>query len=444
MRRTHPVLAMIVLAALVIPATAARSDAGPTGPRDEVVAHGDIVISNDAEFTEERGVKQGSGTAKDPFVISGWDVPNIHIRDTAAHVIVRDNVIHGRLTLNWNGHHVDIHHNSIGDLRVNENVERTGESTSGHIWNNQIGLVGQLRHFGGEFEANVIGSEDALAANPDFRAVNFDGFHRARFHDNTIFGYMDAKLHGHYHGSSYKGESHGHTAEYEVDEYGLPTNPHAGNEHMKRYHQVFIYNNTIRSTHAWALRYTDTNHAGDDRTANSEEDKFLNGPHVHFTKVHLDNNELIGGSLTIDVFNAEDENHFGYAPGVVNIRRNIITLDRDLEEVAAGRHGIFVRHARYLTVNILHNKVFGPNTLGENDPLKLERELYNGAGVNLNDLAEAKVYIYDNDVTNRRFGVQARTLPKSVKWWIDGQMNSNVKQDVDYDETVANPPRKRG
>lgn len=435
-------LAAILLAALVVPFVPDRADAGPEGPRGRFELRGDIVISADTEFTAERGVRGGTGTAADPYVITGWEVPNIVIRDTSAYVVVRDNIVSGQLVLDWNGDWVNVHHNAVGDLRVNQNVERTGEATAGHIWANTFGVVGQLRHYGGEFNGNVVGSQETIQNDPNFRAVNFDGFHGGRFHNNTIFGYMDAKLHGHFHGSSYAGHSHRHDASYDVDEYGVPTNPHAGNEHMRRYHQVFVYNNTIHSPHAWALRYTDTNHAGDDRTANSEDDKFLNGPHIHFTKVHLDRNELYGGALMIDVFNAEDENHFGYAPGVVNIRHNKVFLDRDMQEISGGRHGVFVRHARYLTLNIIGNQVAGPNLLADKDMLKVERELYNGAGVYLDTLEEAEVHIYNNTVSNRKYGVQAANMPRSVKWWIDGLRVENVKQDVYYDDTVVRRPKK--
>lgn len=444
--RSRPIQLLVVAflaCSILVPLASRPADAGPVGPRGGVEVRGDIVITANTEFTFERGVRSGSGTAEDPFVITGWEVPNVVVRDTSAHVVIRDNVIAGQLVLNWNGKHVKVHHNQIGDLRVNQNVERTGEATGGHMWANVIGSVGQLRHFGGEFNGNLIGSPEAVKNDPNVRAVNFDGFHRARFHNNTIFGYLDLKLHGHYHGSSYSGASHSHDGSYEVDEYGIPTDPHAGHEHMRRFHQVFITDNTIYSPHAWALRYYDTPHAADDRTANSEEDKFLNGPHVHFTKVHLTNNKLIGGALMIDVFNAQDDNHFGYAPGTINVRRNQIALERDVEELTNGRHGILVRQARYLTLNITGNRVTGPNVLADNDLVKIEREIYNGAGIRLDVLEEADVHIYDNRVANRKYGVHASNLPRSVHWWIDGLRVDNVKQDIYYDETVVRKPRSK-
>ena len=67
------------------------------------VPHAPIVIANDSEFTGENGVSGGSGTADDPYVITGWEISKstgevtvggIAILDTKAHVIIRDVYIH--------------------------------------------------------------------------------------------------------------------------------------------------------------------------------------------------------------------------------------------------------------------------------------------------------------------------------------------------------------
>lgn len=56
---------------------------------------GSLRIEGDAGFTPENGVRSGSGTAEDPFVISNWSIAadryfGILLRDTRAHVILRD------------------------------------------------------------------------------------------------------------------------------------------------------------------------------------------------------------------------------------------------------------------------------------------------------------------------------------------------------------------
>ena len=62
------------------------------------VERGPIVIVTDAGFTAENGVRSGSGTAGDPFIISGWLIDcssetagtAISISDTNAHFIIRN------------------------------------------------------------------------------------------------------------------------------------------------------------------------------------------------------------------------------------------------------------------------------------------------------------------------------------------------------------------
>ena len=109
------------------------------------------------------GVRSGSGTLADPYVISGYAVSgSLYLGDTDACVTITGNYIDGELALNWNGNCVHVHHNFIRDLRVNENVAREGYDTGGLIELNQINYVGQIRHYDGEFRDNVVGPrEDA-------------------------------------------------------------------------------------------------------------------------------------------------------------------------------------------------------------------------------------------------------------------------------------------
>jgi hypothetical protein len=442
MRRTTTILvSLALLAGMVMVLSTEGVAATVVGARaGDLDVRGSIVIETDADFVPENGVRRGAGTKGDPFVIAGWAVPDLIVRDTSAHVVIRDNQIDGQLILNWNGHGVHAHHNRVHDLRVNENVRRTGRATGGAIHHNIFDVVGQLRHWGGIFEENVIGSEQLLQQDPDRKAVQFDGFHKGTFRDNTVFGYVDVKLHGHYHASSYKGDTHGHQPNYEVDEYGIPVGHH-GNMHVKRYNRLSVYGNTIFSGHDWSLRYYDRNHDGDDRTANSETDKFLNGPHVHFTKVTMNGNRLVGAALMVDVFNPRNDNHWSSPTGSVELRGNTIELDPNVAEVTDARDGIVVQEARFMKLQIVGNEVFGPRLLGDVDQLGLEKELYRGAGIRLNRIEDAKIWLINNRVENRQFGIYATDFHSTVDWTIKGLETTNVKQDVYY-ERVPNPPRQ--
>ena len=69
---------------------------GGGGDRDP---HDPIVIQSDAEWTSENGVRSGTGTEIDPYIIERWDIIGgesdcISIKDTRAYAIIRDNYLH--------------------------------------------------------------------------------------------------------------------------------------------------------------------------------------------------------------------------------------------------------------------------------------------------------------------------------------------------------------
>ena len=424
----------LVAALLVIAAAPDRVSAAP-----KVKPRGDIVIANDGDFDKDHGVRAGKGTRSNPYVIANWDVSNIVLKDTSKYLVIRNNVIRNQLVLDWNGDRVNIHHNEIGDLRVNQNVARTGEATDGRIHDNKFGVVGQLRHWDGVFERNVVGSPSMLAKRGPNKAMQVDGFHGSKLRNNKIFGYVDVKLHGHHHGSGFNKGSHFHGGEDGYEGSG----PHQHSvDHSRRYHQIKISNNKIYSDHAWALRYYDTQHTADDRTNASETNKFLNCPHVHFTHVTMAHNILEGGGLVVDVFNAFDENHWETKRGSVTLQGNRITLDRDIEDALFSRSGITVRQAVDIDLHIAGNTVDGADMVQEQDVLGLESKLNMGAGINLLTLDEARVHIHDNRVTHREFGVLASQFTKSVRWWVGGLKTSDVSKPVQYDNSVKNPPNQ--
>jgi parallel beta-helix repeat protein len=61
--------------------------------------HEPILIDEEADFTFANGVTNGSGTVSDPYVIEGWDINaseghGISVRDTEAHFVIRNVLVH--------------------------------------------------------------------------------------------------------------------------------------------------------------------------------------------------------------------------------------------------------------------------------------------------------------------------------------------------------------
>jgi hypothetical protein len=420
------------MAPVALIVTPAQADDGPTD-------RADIFITKDREFNPANGVRSGSGTASDPYVISGWNVSQLYIADTSKAVVIRDNVITGQLVLNWNGPSVTLVHNQIGDLRVNQNVTRTGDPTSGYIGHNVFGLVGQLRHFDGDFEHNVVkGTDDVFAqltAPFDQQAVQFDGFNGSHFRDNEIYGWVEARLHGHHHSSGYGETSHYHGADMAHHDMDSMV------DHTDRWHQVFITGNEIHVDGPWALIYTDTNHAANDRTAASEDNEALNEPHVHHTRAYMHDNTLVGGGLYVDVFNADDENHLGTARGLMDIRNNKITLARPTTSMPWEQsNGIYVWQAKDITLNVVGNSVVAE---AAEDRTPVEDQFLRDAGVMLQTIRDADIFIRDNTVANSFYGVLGSDMSKNVNWTIAGLKTQAVTYPVYYDNSVANQPKRQ-
>ena len=419
------ILCCLVAAYVAVIAPAAAAE-------EELKDHGNITITSDEHFDAAHGVVSGSGTPRDPFVISGWRISRLNLADTSKAVLIQGNEITSQLVLNWNGPNVTVVDNKIGDLRVNQNVKRTGAATGGLIANNRFRIVGQLRHFDGIFEHNVVNPGEDMF-DPIFgpiEAVQFDGFNGAIFRENTLYGPLDVKLHGHHHGSDYGDSSHHHS-------HGAHSTDMPETDHSKRYHEVFVYDNTIHSTGPYALRYTDTNHAGDDRTAPSEQNEALNKPHRHWTRVHLTGNRLIGSGLYVDIFNADDRNHTGTERGFVHIGDNVITLEQPDTDLLDARYGIQVWDARDLELQITGNKI-----VSEIEDDVTTPSWQRTAGIYLQELDDSDVFVSDNDVSNTWFGVRATSFSESVEWWVTGLQTNNVEEAVYYDQSVSNKPRR--
>jgi hypothetical protein len=432
MRRTSLAgVVAILLMVMLYPTAAYAAGASdrPTQARDS------IFIDDMKDFNPANGVRGGTGTARDPYVISGWDVDFLEIKDTDAHVVITDNVI-GNLTLDWIGGGIEVRNNDVGDLRVNQNIPRTGDPTSGVIEDNTFDVVGQLRHFDGVFQNNVVGSKDQMKL-PFFdgRAVNFDGFNGSVFRNNTIYGYMDARLHGHHHSSGFSAPSHYH------GKASPESHHHAMEDHTIRYHQVHIYGNKIYSDHYYALAYLDTAHSANDRTAASETEKTLNDPHIHYTRVYLHDNELVGSGLYVDIFNAKDERHKGTARGLFEIRGNKIVLQPTKDATLFGaRHGIDVYQATDVTMKVIDNVVTGIETTDQLTAMKESTESV--AGINIYRMVKADIFLSGNSISHTAYGIKASDFAKTVNWTISELTTSDVDQSVYWDSTVHNAPRQ--
>lgn len=395
--------------------------------------HASIEILSDRDFVRANGVRSGKGTVKNPYVISNWTLHRLTIENTSKAVRIVGNDI-SDLTLNFIGRNVEVRKNSIGDLRVNENVERTGEPTSGLFTQNTIGRVGQIRHFDGVFSRNTVGSDAGILSGGIFRnqAVAFDGFNGARFERNTVFGTVDIQLHGHHHSSSFGKNSH---------EHGSGHGKHAMVDHTKRYHSLVVSDNTIHSSDGYALAYRDTAHSANDRTANSEPEPELDLPHVHYTRIALVNNRLVGSGIMVDVFNARDSLHKGRPSGALTIAGNSIQVTRSWTPLFGPASGIHVERAHHLALRIASNTITAdpPSGTQEQDAMLFG----DGQGLLLDDLDHATVMIERLTVTNRQFGIRATEMTGSVRWKIRGLTVSGVDEPVVYDASVENAPDRR-
>lgn len=443
---------VVCLVALYAVVAAAPVGAVPQAPDDRPKQERDsIYISADNEFNPANGVRSGSGTKADPFVISDWHVRTIHIHDTDRYVVIRDNVITNTLVLDWIGDRVTVVNNDVRDLRVNQNVRRTGDMTSGLIAHNTFDVVGQLRHWDGVFAHNVVGAPGGTSMDdlPFFQneAVNFDGFNGGRFHHNTVYGFVNMTLHGHHHSSGFGTHSHNHSYTAPTEE-GHEGHGHAANkdkahdhddmDHTKRYHQVFVSHNKIYAGAPYALRYTDQNHQANDRTANSEKNPALNQPHVHHTRVYLTDNQLYGAGIAVDIFNADDERHTATKRGMVHIANNVISLERTRNDLFSSLHGISVNDATDIDLHITGNSI--KQAAADTDSVTRSHEWDAGIWLGRFDIGDLKIHA--NSVTDMAYGVFARDLTKSVYWSVTALKTTRVGQELYYDNSVANQPER--
>jgi hypothetical protein len=427
-----------------------------------------VYITNDTEFNPSNGVRGGSGTLDDPYVISGYYVTgDLYIADTDACVEITDNYLDGQLHLNWNGNCVFVHHNFIRDLRVNENNPRTGLDTGGLIELNQINYVGQIRHYDGEFRNNVVGPRDdanlpngvfrdpenLLPFFKDTRVLNVDGFNEGLFDHNTIYGSVDLKLHGHHHSTGFLA-THSH---YHGDSQKLMAAMQ--HDHTNRWESVKFDDNHVVDTAGYGVRYTDEAHDGDDQTAASETTKQLEEPHQHHTMVEIASNQVEGAGIWVDILNADASTHKMWNPAWMTISDNQITMkQRDSNGLLGTQFfgtrfeantGINVWAAKEAWITIQANKLTFTAS-GTNDALKPVKDLTpwfftddTPVAISLQAIHDANVTVQGNQATGFQFGLKASNL-MAMDWFVAANDFASLPQQVYWDDTVTVKPVTQG
>lgn len=416
-----------------------------------------LAIHSDEDFDPSNGVRRGNGTLADPYIIEGYYVTgDLYIADTDACFVVRENYIGGQLSLNWNGLCAHVHHNHIDDLRVNENIERTGFATGGLIELNKISFLGQLRHYDGEFRHNVVGPyvpqdifDEVMETVPlpwteGFRIANVDGFNQGIIHHNTFHGSVDLDLHGHHHGTGFFATHSHYHGSGEGD---------MGHDHTDRWTSVAFTDNLIIDPEGYGLRYDDENHAGDDRTARSEDEEQLNEDHRHHTHIKILRNTVEGAGIWIDVFNADDRNHHTRNPGWLDVVDNTVTvIEREDGPLAPlirfgyePRAGIYLEVAKEVDALVSGNRVTWVPLEDGNDPVgDLVGAMFSweeaSSGIRLWKVSDANVTIEGNTVEAFAFGIMAQHLDEKVAWDVRDNAFIDVQKEVWWDESVANEP----
>lgn len=377
---------------------------------------GSIIITDDAAFNPANGVRSGSGTYEDPFVISGWYVDQILIADTSLAFEIKDSYVADILVLDWTGQGGYVHHNHVQNLRTNRNVERTGDPSATVIEKNLILRVEELRHFDGEVRHNTIGKEGVVPlVGGQAVAFNIAGLNGAGIHDNLVFGGVDMKIHGHHHTDKPGVSSHNHG---KADESQSEAHDE---DHQLRYVDFHFYRNHIVDD-KFGMRYNDLAHAGDDRQATSEQEPMLEKPHVHHTRITIQDNVIEGATLRVAAVNSLDERHLAGETATISIVGNKI-----VKPVLGD--GVILQDVRNATVLIEGNVVEKPDV-----------QLTVSSAILLTRFWNSTVLVTGNDVGAWEYGVRAHEFDAATNWTVADNRAAGSDHPVYWDDSVANPP----
>jgi hypothetical protein len=280
------------------------------------------------------------------------------------------------------------------------------------------------------------------------RIANVDGFNQGLLHHNTFYGSIDLKFHGHHHGTGFEADhSHYHGSnDTRADEH-----PH---DHTQRWTSVFFIDNHVIDPEGYGLRYTDRNHAGDDRTANSEDEETLRDPHRHFTHVVLARNIVEGAPIWIDVFNADDRLHYDRNPGRLEIRDNVVQLQERTSDEAVPLFGpqynplsgINIVAVKEVQVTVVGNQVTFLPAPEQEETLLQQVWPFQGAekrpsAIAITGVRDADLRIEGNTFEAFYYGVHARNFDEDALWTVSGNQFIDAQYPVYYDESVPNRPK---
>jgi hypothetical protein len=106
----------------------------------------------------------------------------------------------------------------------------------------------------------------------------------------------------------------------------------------------------------------------------------------------------------------------------------------------SGPDGIVLSQVVDADVRVVGNTIETGATEGLGG-LGLFRDNDQGAGVRLGTFDKARIYLIDNRIVARPYGIVATGFTKSVRWWIKGLRTEDVATPVYYDEaSVPNKP----
>ena len=163
-KRVAAVIVVAVCFATLFAVPTARARSSP--PRSAFTFHSPILIEGDSDFTPANGVAGGSGTAADPYVISGWDIGasstiGIRIRNTAAYVAIRG--VHVSSNPIWSGAGIyleNVQHAKTENSTIEYNSVGYQATSS-----TDLGIANCTLHFNDETVSLALTNHVSVAAN---------------------------------------------------------------------------------------------------------------------------------------------------------------------------------------------------------------------------------------------------------------------------------------
>lgn len=369
---------------------------------------GPLTFRSLADFDAAHGVRSGSGTMADPFVIADLYTPAITMHDVPVAVTIRHVYVSGKLALEWTGPGMRVEGSTIGFLDLNPNQPHQTPPTWGAFVGNRIGDA-ILRHASGTFEGNDVGSSDELDGGR--LTLDVQGYHGLRVANNTIRGPTEFRLHGHCFAPSFEmaWEMHHH---------------HGGT--TERYNALLVEDNLFLDPTGRGVDISDFSHPGNDRYAISEPDPALNGTHRHHTDVLFERNEIRGAGLVITNPNAGDPRHLQGNDTRIYVRNLVVT------DPLRG-FGVRLESAH------------GANVTIDGGSLTMSGPVAKSQGVILTTVVGGSTDVNGLTITGFEEGVRALTFLKNSPWSVTNTRFVNVGRAIVWDNlSVKTAPTLSG